>query len=139
MSKLMLAAVTAEHLAVMEITNRVREALLQLQAVGDLAEFKRGLGNFGKVMDQTVNSHFCREEEEVFPKLMKSCPHLSSEIQNLQQDHRVISLTNHCFQEELAAINPPPEIILQTGTELLDQLSDHFQREHRVFGCLQKS
>jgi len=129
----MLATLTAEHLVVLDVADKLRSNLEKLEANEDLAGVKEGLWEFSRVMDQTVNQHFAHEEEELFPKLAKS---LNGEVNTLLEDHAVIKQAHRSLQEELLGDKPSPKIIVQSGKTLLDRLEVHFQREHDALASM---
>lgn len=136
MSKRMLATLTAEHLVVLEMADKVRTNLEKLQTDQDLTGVRDGLGQFSQIMDQIVNQHFVQEEEELFPKLLKTNPNLNGEVEALLEDHKAIRQAHRSLQEELLGDKPSPHIIVNSGLSLLDRLEAHFHREHQALSGL---
>lgn len=136
MSKRMLATLTAEHLVVLEMADKLRANLEKLQNDQDLTGVRAGLGQFSQIMDQTINQHFVQEEEELFPKLLKANPNLNGEVDVLLEDHKALRQAHRSLQEELLGDKPSPQIIVNSGMNLLDRLEAHFHREHQALSGL---
>lgn len=139
MSKRMLATLTAEHLAILETADKLRNNIEKLKVDEDLTGVKEGLYQFNRVMDQTLSQHCVQEEEELFPKLLKSNPGLNGEVDSLLEDHRVLREAHRNLQEELMGDKPSPQLIVESCTSLLDRLEAHFHREHQALASLNAS
>jgi len=136
MSKQMLATLTAEHLAVLAMADNLRAKLAGAGASGELNGVKDQLREFAGVVNQAINQHFVQEEEELYPKLLKTNPGLDSTVSALRQDHEAIKQACCRLQAALRDDGPAAGNILDCGNALLDCIEAHFRREHDAFAAM---
>lgn len=139
MSKRMLATLTAEHLAILSMADELRGNIEKLRAGEDLSGVKDGLWQFFRLIDQALSQHCVQEEAELFPKLLKTNPRLSGEVEFLLEDHKVIKQAHRSLREELMRDKPSPQLIVECCTTLLDRLENHFHHEHHALSNLNSS
>jgi hemerythrin-like domain-containing protein len=136
MSKRMIATLTAEHLVVLEMADKLRNNLERLKADQDLDSVKDGLWEFSRFMDHTLTQHAPHEEEELYPKLIKVKPGIKNEVDTMLEDHKLIDQAHRSLKRELMGEKPALQLIINTGTEMLERLEEHIQREHAALAIL---
>lgn len=130
MNKQMIATLTAEHLATLEMLDKLEGSLERIRAGQSLDGVREQLLEFSQFMEQTRNQHFSQEEESLYPKLVKDDPQRQADVDNMVNEHRTIEQAHNSLKEELLGDNPSPEIIVDNCSVLAEKLEQHIQREH---------
>jgi hemerythrin superfamily protein len=87
-------------------------------------------------MDHTLTQHAPHEEEELYPKLIKVKPGIKNEVDTMLEDHKLIDQAHRSLKRELMGEKPALQLIINTGTEMLERLEEHIQREHAALAIL---
>lgn len=132
MSKQLIALLTAEHLAALDMLDKLNQDLADLKHNQNLEQVRSNLWEFTQFLEQIVRGHLPQEELALYPKMAADNPGLQAQVDSMLNDHRQLQQVHTSLKEELLGDNPSPQILVERGGEIARVLKQHLQREHAV-------
>lgn len=132
MSRQMIAQLAAEHLAALDMVEKLNQGINNLQHNQNLEQVQSNLWEFSQFIEHIVQGHLPQEEQDLYPKMVADNSRIQSQVEDMLNDHRQLKQAHASLKEALLANNPSPQILIERGGEIARLLKQHLQREHAV-------
>lgn len=124
-----------DHMEVLLLLTKLEGNLREVQHVGKL---RSGVllesREFVEVVEKVIRPHFLREEEYIYPAVVKLNPHASEFINTMLEEHQELYSAFDRFKAAVEEENPVD--LITSGESVLRFLKNHIVKEEKQIPAL---